>query len=128
MSEVPAASGSAYDRMLAGIEMSERSRTKALRRSERVRADTVTELTQRDIKAGRATSHTQVDAAATRNADNDSIVKANIANEQWGCRLATMYGIVHLTDELAELHDHMRAIRSELHSIALLLERLTRSE
>lgn len=108
--QVVATTGGLLDRMEAGIQLSERKRAAAARRAERVRMIVQREFAIRDRAEHRSSPESQVSATAELRVEQDPVVKANIAGEQWGARLATMYatsatavGVEFVQDQLTKL-------------------------
>jgi ABC-type microcin C transport system permease subunit YejB len=104
MSDVPAVKGSLVDRMIAGIKMSEQKRHDAIQRGDDVREATRRTINTRDRGNRVTTPEAVVEINAAYQADHDPHVAALIAGEQWGARLATMYGVAR-TAIVAEVID-----------------------
>lgn len=124
MSKPPSIDGDNYQRMLDGKQLSERHRLAVTNRAEDIRKSAVQEFLRRAEQTGNTTAISHASAYATQRINNDVEIKADIGGEQWGFRLTTMYGILHLTDEfnmlnneVASLHDRINDIHDKVASM-----------
>jgi len=118
---VAATEGSYYDRMTAGIELSEKKRRAATARGDRVRAQVRREFEIRDLSNRTLTPESEIQANADWRADTDKIVGAHVAGEQWGHRLTVMYGVAHLAGAVEMMQDQLdNVIRRQDETNALL--------
>ena len=120
----PATEGSYYDRMRAGVEMSENERRGVVRRAARIRVAVRREFEVRDRASRVQTPDSEIEASASWRADQDQIVKARIGGEQWGQRLTTMYGVAHLADSVEMMQDQLDNVIKRQDETNALLRRI----
>lgn len=119
-----ATQGSFMDRFMEAIEMAERSRNRV---GEIVKHHVDLEarrLASRAQAGGRrGPSQAEVDAYGEVAASNDPRYKLAIANEQWGGRLAELYGVLDIAMGQRQLIKEVRRSNDLLERIVELLER-----